>query len=33
MEQYVVKRYEKNTELENAIKKLTNEVMVVENRI
>ena len=31
MENYIVKRYEENAELEKAIKSLTNQVMVVEN--
>ena len=33
MENYIVKRYEENAEVEKAIKNLTNEVMVVENRL
>lgn len=33
MENYIVKRYEENVELEKAIKSLTNQVMVVENRL
>ncbi len=33
MEEYIVRRYEENDELEKAIKNLTNEVMVVENRL
>ena len=31
MENYIVKRYEENAQLEKAIKSLTNQVMVVEN--
>lgn len=33
MGEYIVRRYKENDELEKAIKNLTNEVMVVENRI
>lgn len=33
MEQFVVKRYVENVKLENEIKRLTNDVMVIENRI
>lgn len=33
MENYIVKRYEENTQLEKAIKSLTNQIMVVENRL
>ena len=33
MENYIVKRYEENTETQNAIKTLTVDVMVKENRI
>ena len=33
MEGYIVKRYEENLELEKAIKNLTIDVMVVENRL
>ena len=33
MENHIVKRYEENAQLEKAIKSLTNQVMVVENRL
>ena len=33
MKNYIVKRYEENAQLEKAIKSLTNQVMVVENRL
>ena len=33
MENYIVKRYEENAQLEKAIKSLTNQIMVVENRL
>lgn len=33
MENYIVKRYEENAQLEKAIKCLTNQIMVVENRL
>lgn len=33
MENYIVKRYEQNKEIENSIKKLTIDVMIKENRI
>jgi hypothetical protein len=33
MGEYIVRRYKENDELEKAIKNLTNEVMVVENRL
>ena len=33
MENYIVKRYEENAQLEKAIKSLTNHIMVVENRL
>lgn len=33
MGEYIVRRYKENNELEKAIKNLTNEVMVVENRL
>ena len=33
MGEYIVRRYKENDELEKAIKNLTNEGMVVENRL
>lgn len=33
MENYIVKRYEENAQLEKAIKSLTKQIMVVENRL
>ena len=33
MENYIVKRYEENAQLEKAIKSLTYQIMVVENRL
>ena len=33
MENYIVKIYEENAQLEKAIKSLTNQIMVVENRL
>ena len=33
MENYIVKRYEENAQLEKAIKSLTNQIKVVENRL
>lgn len=33
MENYIVKRCEENAQLEKAIKSLTNQIMVVENRL
>ena len=33
MENYIVKRYEENAQLEKEIKSLTNQFMVVENRL
>lgn len=33
MKNYIVKRYEENAQLEKAIKSLTNQIMVVENRL
>ena len=33
MENYIVKRYEETAQLEKAIKSLTNQIMVVENRL
>lgn len=33
MENCIVKRYEENAQLEKAIKSLTNQIMVVENRL
>lgn len=33
MENYIVKRYEENAQLEKAIKSLTNQIIVVENRL
>lgn len=33
MENYIVKRYEEKAQLEKAIKSLTNQIMVVENRL
>lgn len=33
MENYIVKRYKENAQLEKAIKSLTNQIMVVENRL
>lgn len=33
MENYIVKKYEENAQLEKAIKSLTNQIMVVENRL
>lgn len=33
MENYIVKRYEEIAQLEKAIKSLTNQIMVVENRL
>ena len=33
MENYIVKRYEENAQLQKAIKSLTNQIIVVENRL